>query len=92
MLSWMHWTLASALGFGLLAAVLAGLAVLDKYRPGYARKGFLPMATTRGDRVFMSLACFVTIVFAWLKYFPEAASIWCFLIAGAVTFILMKWA
>lgn len=92
MLSWMHWTLSSALGFGLLAALLGGLAILDRFYPGYARKGFLPMATTRGDRVFMSIAIFVTTVFAWLKFFPEASSIWAFVIAGAIAFILMKWA
>jgi len=92
MLSWMHWTLPSALGFGLLATLLGGLAILDRYHPGYARKGFMPMATTRGDRVFMSFAFFVATVFAWLKFFPEASSIWTFVIAGVIAFVLMKWA
>jgi len=88
----MHWTIPSALGFLLLASLLGGLAVLDRFHPGYARKGFLPMATTRGDRVFMSIACFVTTVFVWLKYFPDASAIWAFVISGVAALILMRWA
>ena len=91
MIAWMHWTWMSALGFALLAALLGSLAVLDHYRPGYARKGILPIETTRGDRVFMSIAGFVTLVFMWLKYFPEAASFWVFVIAGGLAFIIVKW-
>jgi predicted small integral membrane protein len=92
MLSWMHWTWKSGLGFVLLAGLLIGLAVLDRYRPGYGRKGFLPIVTTRGDRVFMSLAAFLTIVFLWLKYFPEVTRWWVFPVAGVVAFIIMRWA
>lgn len=91
MLDWMHWTWMSALGFALLAVLLGSLALLDHYRPGYARKGILPIETTRGDRVFMSIAGFITIVFAWLKYFPNASSLWVFLISGGVAFIIVKW-
>lgn len=92
MLSWMHWTVQSALGFIMLVILLGGLAVLDEFYPGYARRGFLPIATTRGDRVFMSLICFLTIVFAWLKYLPEVSGWWVFPIAGVIAFIIMKWA
>ncbi len=91
MIAWMHWTWMSALGFALLAALLASLAVLDHHRPGYGRKGILPIETTRGDRVFMSIATFITLVFAWLKYFPEATSLSVFAIAGCLAFIIMKW-
>lgn len=91
MIAWMHWTWMSALGFVLLAVLLGSLAALDHNRPGYARKGILPIETTRGDRVFMSLAGFITLVFAWLKYFPEASSLWVFLIAGGMAFIIIKW-
>lgn len=91
MIAWMHWTWMSVLGFALLAALLGSLAVLDHYRPGYGRKGILPIETTRGDRVFMSIAAFITLVFAWLKYFPEATSLWVFAITGCLAFIIMKW-
>ena len=81
----------SALGFILLAALLCSLALLDHFRPGYGRKGILPIETTRGDRVFMSIATFVTLVFAWLRYFPEAPSTWLWVIAGCLAIIIMKW-
>ena len=91
MLSWMHWTWKSGLGFGLLACMLIGLAILDHYRPGYSRKGLLPIATTRGDRVFMSVVSFAAIVLLWLKYLPETTRWWIFVIAGGVAFFLLKW-
>ena len=91
MIDWMHWTWMSALGFILLAALLCSLAVLDHFRPGYGRKGILPIETTRGDRVFMSIATFVTLVFAWLRYFPEAPSTWLWVISGCLAIIILKW-
>ena len=82
MLNWMHWTWQSAVGFGLLFAMLAGLTVLDRYRPGYERKGWLPMRTTRGDRVFIAVAWFLFLVFAWQKYLPDKVAAWVVIAAG----------
>jgi predicted small integral membrane protein len=92
MLAWMHWTWASAVGFGLLAALLVFLAVLDHFVPGYPRKGFLPYETTRGDRVFMSIAAFVSLVFLWLKFFPDVTAVLIFAVSGVIAVVLMKWA
>jgi hypothetical protein len=39
----------------------------------------------------MSIAGFVTLVFAWLKYFPEASALWVFVITGGIAFIIIKW-
>jgi predicted small integral membrane protein len=91
MIAWMHWTWMSVLGFALLAALLGSLALLDQHYPGYGRKGLLPIETTRGDRVFMSIAGFITLVFAWLKYFPEAGPLWVFAVTAVLAFIIMKW-
>ena len=91
MLEWMHWTVQSAIGFSLLFIVLVSLAILDKFRPGYARKGFLPMATTRGDRVFISLAFFLFIFFVWLKYLPDVTAWGSMAASAVVAFIIMKW-
>ena len=71
MLDWMHWTWQSATGFASLAGLLGALAVLDKRVPSYPRKGFLPMETTRGDRVFLSIVLVLLTVFAWLRVAPE---------------------
>ena len=89
MIGWMHWTWMSALGFAALAVLLGSLALLDHHRPGYSRKGILPIETTR--RVFMSLVGFLTLVFAWLKYFPEAGPLWIFAITGGLAIIIIRW-
>jgi predicted small integral membrane protein len=91
MLKWMYWTWKSALGFSLLASLLIGLAVLDNYRPGFSRKGLLPMDTSRGDRVFLSIVCFVTILLAWLKFFPDFWGGWVFVASGLAALVLLKW-
>jgi predicted small integral membrane protein len=91
MLAWMHWTIPSAIGFGALFGMLAVLGILDKYHPGYARKGFLPMTTTRGDRVFLSAVSLLAVVFLWLKFLPEVALWGALAIAAAVISVLMKW-
>lgn len=91
MLSWMHWTWQSALGFVMFFSMLAALAVLDRACPGYARKGFLPMATTRGDRVFISTALFIGLVLAWLKLMPEFSSWAVSGIGVLVAGVVLKW-
>lgn len=55
LLDWMVWTSATVV-FAL--AVLAGLiavTVLAMVVPSTPRKGFLPMPTARGDRIYISL-------------------------------------
>jgi predicted small integral membrane protein len=88
---WMYWTWQSAVGFAALFSLLAGLAVLDRFRPGYARKGFLPMSTTRGDRVFMSIALFVGLVFAWLKVMPDLSAWAISGIAACAASVILRW-
>lgn len=88
MLAWMHWTWQSGIAFILLAGLLIGLAVLDRRRPGYSRKGFLPMATTRGDRVFLSIVTLVGLLLLQLKFLPDISS-WWVLACGAVSAVVI---
>jgi predicted small integral membrane protein len=91
-LSWMYWSWQSALGFGMLATLLVGLSILDRFDPGYERKGFLPFRTTRGDRVFISIAWFLFLVFAWLKFFPDKLAAWVIVaISAVIAMIVVKW-
>lgn len=55
MLDWMHWTLPVALFFIVIATILAGMTVWELASPTVERKGFLPIETTRGDRLFIGL-------------------------------------
>lgn len=55
MLDWMVWTLPTAVFFICIGLMLAGMTVLELKYPTGMRKGFLPIATTRGDRLFIGL-------------------------------------
>jgi predicted small integral membrane protein len=54
-LEWMAWTTGTLILVVCVFAGLAGLAVLAALRPSTPRKGFLPMATARGDRIYVGL-------------------------------------
>ena len=56
MLSWMAWTLPTALVFvGIFSAMAVLIMVEIKYPGGQERKGVLGLTKTRGDRLFISL-------------------------------------
>lgn len=65
-MSWMAWTLPTALFFGAIFTVLAGMLVWERRSPTTLRRGFLPMATTRGDRLFIGLVTTAFVHMAWL--------------------------
>lgn len=54
-MSWMAWTTPSALFFTTIALILITMTVLEIKYPCVERKGFLPISTTRGDRLFIGL-------------------------------------
>ena len=69
MFEWMAWTLPVAVFFICIALMLAGMTVWEIKSPTVARKGFLPIATTRGDRLFIGLlsAAYVNLAFVALS-------------------------
>jgi predicted small integral membrane protein len=66
-LSWMAWTLPTALFFGAIVLMLLGMGIWEYKSPGGApRVGVLRFETTRGDRLFISLLGSAFIHIAWL--------------------------
>jgi predicted small integral membrane protein len=66
-LSWMAWTLPTALFFITIVCMLLGMAFWEYKSPGGApRVGVLRFETTRGDRLFVSLLGSAFIHIAWL--------------------------
>lgn len=65
-LQWMAWTLPTALFFTAIALMLAGMTVWELVSPTVERRGFLPMRTTRGDRLFIGLLGSAFIHLGWL--------------------------
>ena len=69
MFSWMVWTTPVAVFFSCIALMLAGMTVWEIKSPTTLRKGFLPIATTRGDRLFIGLlsAAYINLIFVGLS-------------------------
>jgi predicted small integral membrane protein len=65
MFEWMAWTLPVVVFFACIALMLVGMTVWELRSPTVLRKGFLPIATTRGDRLFIGLltAAFINLAF-----------------------------
>ena len=57
MFEWMAWTVPVAVFFCCIALMLAGMTVWEIKSPSVERKGWLPLVTTRGDRLFIGLLC-----------------------------------
>ncbi len=55
MFNWMAWTMPVAVFFTCIGLMLVGMTVWELRSPTVLRKGWLPMATTRGDRLFIGL-------------------------------------
>ncbi len=97
MFDWMVWTLPVAVFFTCIALTLVGMTVWEIKQPTVLRKGFLPIATTRGDRLFIGLlsAAYLNLVFiglagkfmAWFALDAEP-SIW---ISFVLSMALLGW-
>ncbi|HYX36289.1 MAG TPA: DUF2160 domain-containing protein [Oligoflexus sp.] len=80
-MEWMAWTLPTALFFAGIAALLAGMTLWELVSPSGERRGYLPIQTTRGDRLFMGLlgSAFVHLIVVgltdWSSWFASAISL-----------------
>jgi predicted small integral membrane protein len=100
MFEWMAWTLPVAVFFTCIVLMLAGMTVWEIKSPTVERKGFLPIRTTRGDRLFIGLlsAAYVNLAFVavsekmigWFGL-AEEPSIWfSFVVSMAVLTLVMR--
>ena len=101
MFSWMAWTLPTTVFFISIGLMLFGMTVLEIKSPTIMRKGFLPIETTRGDRLFIGLvsAAYLNLAFvgvsgklAGLLGMETDPSIWISFIAsmGLLALIMRK--
>ena len=90
MLSWMAWTLPTALIFvGIFSAMAVLIMIEIKYPGGQERKGMFGLITTRGDRLFISLLGSSYIFLAWLGF--VGTPLWWPLGISVVASILCFW-
>jgi predicted small integral membrane protein len=65
-IAWMAWTPATAVFFAALALTLLVMTLLATGKPEAERVGVLGIATTRGDRLFISLVMAAVIHLVWI--------------------------
>ena len=90
MLAWMNWTPVVGIFFAVIAGILVLMTIWEFASPTIERKGFLPIETTRGDRLFIGLlsAAYITLAFLGLS----DLSLWIALAVSVVwLLILMRW-
>ena len=101
MFEWMAWTTPVAVFFTCIVLMLVGMTVWEIKSPTSLRRGFLPLETTRGDRLFIGLlaAAYLNLAFVgvsgklvgWMGLEAEP-SIWISFMASIVllAFIMRK--
>jgi predicted small integral membrane protein len=100
MFEWMAWTTPVAIFFSCIGLMLFGMTIWELTSPTVMRRGFLPLETTRGDRLFIGLlaAAYVNLGFVgisgklvnWLSLDAEP-SIWVsFVVSMAVLALIMR--
>ena len=62
----MAWTLPVAVFFSCIVLMLVGMTLWELRSPTVMRKGWLPMATTRGDRLFIGLLLAAYVNLTWV--------------------------
>ena len=81
----MYWTMPTALFFGAVGLMLLTMTVWELLQPTVERRGFLPMPTTRGDRLFIGLLGAAWIHLAWVAGTEQA--LWGGTIIAAIWFL-----
>ena len=89
-MEWMAWTLPTALFFVAVGVLLVGMTLLELRRPCVARRGFLPLVTSRGDRLFIGL-----LVSAYLHLLVVGVSDWPLWVASLLSLawlvVVLRW-
>jgi predicted small integral membrane protein len=69
MFNWMAWTMPVAIFFASIFLLLCGMTFWEIKSPTSLRRGFLPIETTRGDRLFIGLlaTAYINLAFVGLS-------------------------
>jgi predicted small integral membrane protein len=69
MFNWMAWTMPVAIFFISIVLLLCGMTFWEIKSPTSLRRGFLPIETTRGDRLFIGLlsSAYINLAFVGLS-------------------------
>lgn len=89
-MEWMAWTLPTTLFFAAVGVLLLGMTLLELRRPCLERRGFLPLVTSRGDRLFIGL-----LASAYLHLLVVGVSEWPLWVASLLSLawlvVVLRW-
>jgi predicted small integral membrane protein len=89
-LEWMAWTVPTAIFFVVIAVILVAMTAWQIVAPSPERRGFLPIPTTPGDRLFVGLLVAAYFHLAWLGL--TDISLWVALAISVVWMgIILRW-
>lgn len=88
--SWMAWTFPVAVFFISILFMLIGMTLWQICSPSIERKGFLPIPTTRGDRLFIGLLSAAYVNLAWAGL-TDVTQWFAAVIGFIVLLVLMRW-
>jgi predicted small integral membrane protein len=98
MFEWMVWTTPVAVFFCCIALMLVAMTVWEIKSPTTLRRGWLPMETTRGDRLFIGLlvAAYINLIYIglagkiqeWMELEAEP-SIWISFVLSMLVLVLI---
>ena len=88
--SWMAWTVEIAVFFISVVLMLIVMTIWQIRSPSVERKGFLPIPTTRGDRLFIGLLAAAYVNLAWAGVTDVTQ--WVAAVIGfIVLLVMMRW-
>jgi predicted small integral membrane protein len=89
-MDWMAWTTLTATFFAAIGATLVGMTIWELRSPCIERRGFLPITTSRGDRLFIGL-----LGSAYLHLLVIGVTDWSIWIASVISLVwllvVMRW-
>lgn len=91
-LSWMQWTSSTAAFFIGLFSLLLIMTFWDEISPTIHTQGFLPIAFSRGERVFLSFMVFFGTMAAWIAFLPSVNILYGLGVAAVLIVIAVKFA
>lgn len=74
-MEWMAWTWPTAAFFMVLISLLTAMTIWQIKTPTDTRRGWLPLSTTRGDRLFIGLLSSAFLHLFWLMLIPASVFI-----------------
>jgi len=87
---WMYWTLPTAIFFIVIFLILTAMTIWQTIAPSMERRGFLPIPTTPGDRLFMGLLSSAYLFLAWIGLTDLSLLIFLPISVGWIM-VVMRW-